>query len=156
SVALIGVQAAEALAYAHAQGVLHRDIKPSNLLLDEQGAVWVTDFGVAKLVEEAHLTQSGELVGTLRYMPPERFDGISDARGDMYGLGITLFELLARRPAFPDSTPHHLIQLINDGQLPALRTLDPTIPADLETVVLKAAASDPAHRYQTPAELAED
>jgi serine/threonine protein kinase len=155
-VALIGVQAAEALAYAHAQGVLHRDIKPSNLLLDEQGAVWVTDFGVAKLVEEAHLTQSGELVGTLRYMPPERFDGISDARGDVYGLGITLYELLARRPAFPDTTPHHLIQLINDGQLPALQTFDPTIPADLETIVLKASARDLAHRYQTAAELADD
>ena len=99
--ARIGVQVADALAYAHAQGVLHRDVKPSNLLLDEQGTVWVTDFGVAKLVEEANLTASGDLVGTLRYMPPERFGGQSDARGDVYSLGMTLYELLARRPAFP-------------------------------------------------------
>jgi serine/threonine protein kinase len=73
AIARIGVGVADALADAHAQGVLHRDIKPSNLLLDERGAVWVTDFGVAKLVEEANLTQSGDLVGTLKYMPPERF-----------------------------------------------------------------------------------
>ena len=79
-VARIGVQVADALAYAHAHGVLHRDIKPSNLLLDEAGAVWVTDFGVAKLMEEANLTQSGDVVGTLRYMPPERFAGKSDGR----------------------------------------------------------------------------
>ena len=72
AIARLGVQAADALAYAHSQGVLHRDIKPSNLLLDERGAVWVTDFGVAKLVEGANLTQSGDLIGTLKYMPPER------------------------------------------------------------------------------------
>jgi tetratricopeptide (TPR) repeat protein len=156
AVARLGVQVAEALAYAHGQGVLHRDIKPSNLLLDGHGTVWVTDFGVAKLVEEAHLTQSGELVGTLRYMPPERFLGRSDARGDVYSLGITLYELLARHPAFPDTTPHHLIQLISNAEPPALRRQDATIPADLETVVLKAAARDPAHRYQSAAELADD
>src|SRR5262249_29766025 len=120
-VAWIGVQVAEALAYAHSQEVLHRDIKPSNLLLDERGAAWVTDFGVAKLVEEAHLTQSGDLVGTLKYMPPERFAGQSDARGDVYGLGITLYELLAGRPAFPDTTPQHLIHLITQADVPRLR-----------------------------------
>jgi tetratricopeptide (TPR) repeat protein len=156
TVALIGIQVADALAYAHTQGVLHRDIKPSNLLLDERGAVWVTDFGVAKLVEEAHLTQSGELVGTLRYMPPERFDGVSDSRGDVYSLGITLYEMLARRPAFPDTTPQHLIQLITQREPPPLRHWDATIPADLETIVAKAAARDPAHRYQTAAALADD
>jgi serine/threonine protein kinase/tetratricopeptide (TPR) repeat protein len=156
TVARIGVRVADALAYAHAQGVLHRDIKPSNLLLDEQGTVWVTDFGVAKLVEEAQLTQSGELIGTLRYMPPERFHGVSDARGDVYSLGITLYEILARRPAFPDATPHHLIQLVTQAELPALRTLDPTIPADLETIVLKAASGDSVRRYQTAGELADD
>ncbi|MBY0229418.1 MAG: serine/threonine protein kinase [Gemmataceae bacterium] len=81
-VASVGAQAADALAYAHAQGVLHRDIKPGNLILDADGTVWVADFGVAKLAEEAGLTQSGDLVGTLRYMPPERFQGTSEARGD--------------------------------------------------------------------------
>jgi tetratricopeptide (TPR) repeat protein/tRNA A-37 threonylcarbamoyl transferase component Bud32 len=156
AVARIGVQVADALAYAHSQGVLHRDIKPSNLLLDQRGAVWVTDFGVAKFVEDAALTQSGEFVGTLRYMPPERLRGHSDARGDAYGLGVTLYELLAGRPAFPEATPHQLLQLIGQSDPMPLRRLDPSIPADLETVVLKAAARDPERRYQTAAELADD
>jgi tetratricopeptide (TPR) repeat protein len=156
TVAQIGVQAADALAYAHSQGVLHRDVKPSNLLLDERGAIWVTDFGVAKLLEEANLTQPGEVVGTLSYMPPERFQGQSDARGDVYSLGITLYELLARRPAFPDADPHQLIHRITHAEPPRLRSLDPTIPTDLETIVSKAAARDPAHRYQTAGELADD
>jgi tetratricopeptide (TPR) repeat protein len=155
-VARVGAQVADALAYAHSQGVLHRDVKPSNLLLDGRGAVWVTDFGVAKLVEEANLTQSGDLVGTLRYMPPERFLGQSDARGDVYSLGLTLYELLAGRPAFPDTNAHHLIRLITQAEMPPLRKLGVAVPADLETVVQKAVARDPAHRYQTAAELADD
>jgi serine/threonine protein kinase len=85
SVARIGVQAAEALEHAHQQGVLHRDVKPSNLLLDTRGNVWVTDFGLAKMI-----------LGTLRYMPPEAFDGRADYRGDVYSLGLTLYELSAR------------------------------------------------------------
>src|SRR5205807_1485799 len=78
------------------------------------------------------------------------------SRGDVYSLGITLYELLAFRPAFPDTTPHHLIQLITQADPPPLRALDSSIPADLETIVLKAAAREPAHRYQTAGELAQD
>ncbi len=92
--ARIGIQAAEALRHAHAQGTLHRDIKPSNLLLDPQGTVWITDFGLAKAADEADLTRTGDIVGTLRYMAPERFRGQSDPRSDVYGLGMTLYELL--------------------------------------------------------------
>jgi serine/threonine protein kinase len=156
SAARIGVQVAEALAYSHSRGVLHRDIKPSNLLLDARGTVWVTDFGVAKLVEEANFTQSGEFAGTLKYMPPERFSGRSDARGDVYSLGVTLYEYLTLQPAFPQTTPQHLILQIGQGSPVPPRALNPRIPADLETIVLKAAARDPEHRYQTAAELAED
>jgi tetratricopeptide (TPR) repeat protein len=156
AVARVGGQVADALAYAHAQGILHRDVKPSNLLLDEQGAVWVTDFGVAKVVEGAGLTQSGDLIGTLRYMPPERFAGHSDARGDVYSLAVTLHELLTARPAFPDTTPQHLIRLITEEGPVRPRRLDPEIPTDLETILQKGAARDPAHRYQTAVELAED
>ena len=118
--------------------------------------MWVTDFGVAKLVEEANLTQSGDLVGTLKYMPPERFAGQSDARGDVYSLGVTLYELLTLRPAFPDTTPQHLIQLITQADAGSAAEAEPDMPADLETIVLKATARDPAQRYQTPGELADD
>jgi serine/threonine protein kinase len=156
AMAELGIQVADALAYAHAQGVLHRDIKPSNLLLDDAGAVWVTDFGVAKMIEEANLTQSGDFVGTLKYMPPERFSGQSDGRGDVYSLGVTLYELLTLRPAFPDTTPQHLIQLITQEATIRPRKLNPEIPRDLETIVRKAAARDPAQRYQTPGELADE
>jgi serine/threonine protein kinase len=156
AVARIGAQVAEALAYAHSQGIIHRDIKPSNLIVDDRGSVWVTDFGVAKLLEEANLTQSGDLVGTLRYMPPERFAGVSDAGGDVYGLGITLYELLAGRPAFPETSPHHLIQLITQTEPVALRKFSQVVPRDLETIVQKAAARDPARRYATATGLAED
>ena len=97
------MQVAEALEYAHQQGTLHRDIKPSNFLLDLKGNVWVTDFGLAKAAEDDDLTQTGDLVGTLRYMAPERFRGRCDARSDVYALGLTLYELLALRPAFEAS-----------------------------------------------------
>jgi serine/threonine protein kinase len=154
--ARIAAQAADALAHAHALGVLHRDIKPSNILLDEMGTAWVTDFGVAKLADENGITSSGDLVGTLRYMPPERFSGVSDERGDIYSLGVTLLELATRQPAFPDVAAQHLIHLVTHQGVTPPRQACPAMPADLETVILKAAARDPAHRYQKAAELADD
>ena len=154
--ARIGAQVADALAHAHSKGVLHRDIKPSNLILDEHGDVWVTDFGVAKVLEDATFTLSGDVVGTLSYMPPERFAGHSDARGDVYSLGVTLYEWLTGRPPFPDGDAKQLIHDITHSPMPPLRRLDPAIPADLETIVLKAAERDPAHRYQTAEALADD
>src|SRR5262249_7381630 len=93
NVARIALQAAEALSHAHAQGILHRDIKPANMLLDRQGTVWVTDFGLAKAENTEELTHPGDVVGTLRYMAPERLSGHSDGRGDVYSLGLTLYEL---------------------------------------------------------------
>jgi len=155
-VARIGIQVAEALAHAHGQGTLHRDIKPSNLLLDAQGTVWVTDFGLAQVSEGGSLTGTGEVVGTLRYIPPERFTGRSDARGDVYSLGLTLYELLTLRPAFGGDERHRLLERILHEEPPRPRQLDPVIPRDLETIVLKAIAKEPAHRYQTAAELADD
>jgi WD40 repeat protein len=140
-------QAAEALAYAHAQGVVHRDIKPSNLLLDAQGTVWVTDFGLAKAEDSDELTQPGNVVGTLSYLAPERFGGRADARSDIYSLGVTLYEMLALEPAFRSS---HRVQLMHAilHQAPRRpRELDPKIPRDLETIVLKAMAKDPADRF---------
>jgi serine/threonine protein kinase len=156
SVARIGIQVAEALAYAHALGTLHRDIKPSNLLLDTQGIVWVTDFGLAKGSDSENLTHTGDVVGTLRYMAPERFQGKTDGRSDLYSLGLTLYELLTLRPAFDASERSKLLHQVLHEEPPRPRKLNPAVPRDLETIVVKAIARDPAHRYQGAAELAED
>ena len=147
---------ADALEYAHQQGTLHRDIKPSNLLLDFHGGAWVTDFGLAKAVEDEDLTRPGDLVGTIRYMAPERFRGRCDARSDVYGLGLTLYELLAFRPAFDAPVREGLFYQVNEVEPPRLRRLNPDVPADLETIVHKAIEKDAAHRYVHAAELAED
>src|SRR5207249_704588 len=90
--ARVGVQVADALEYAHKQGIVHRDIKPSNLLLDTRGTVWVTDFGLAKADDQQAITHTGDVLGTLRYLPPEAFEGKADARGDVYALGLSLYE----------------------------------------------------------------
>lgn len=156
SVAWLGVQAAEALEYAHRQGVLHRDIKPSNLLLDAQGHLWVTDFGLAKTQDDDELTQTGDVVGTLRYMAPERFNGWSDPRSDIFALGATLYELLTFRPAFNESDRIKLVDRLLHGSPTPLRQFDRKFPRDLETIVLKSLANAPAERYATAGELAED
>ena len=156
SVARAGVQVAEALAHAHGRGVLHRDIKPSNLLLDAKGTVWVTDFGLAKAEGSDGLTRTGDIVGTLRYMAPERFDGWSDPRSDVYALGATLYELLTLRPPFEESNRVKLIeQVLHENPTPP-RKLDRRIPRDLETIVLKALAKEPGRRYATAEQMAED
>ena len=155
-VARIGADVAEALEYAHQQGILHRDIKPANLLLDAQGQIWITDFGLAKAQDSDELTRTGDIVGTLRYMAPERFNGWSDPRSDVYALGTTLYELLTLRPAFEESDRIKLIeQVLNQGP-PPLRQLDRRVPCDLETIVLKAMAREPGERYPTAGQLAED
>jgi serine/threonine protein kinase/WD40 repeat protein len=156
SVAGIGIQVADALAYAHSQGTLHRDIKPSNLLLDSKGIVWVTDFGLAKAADTDDLTRSGDIVGTLRYMAPERFEGRSDPRNDVYGLGITLYEMLTLQPAFGEENRGKLIAQIMHEEPPRPRKLNPSVPRDLETVVLKAIAKQPGHRYASADEMATD
>ncbi len=155
SVARVGQQTVLALAHAHARGIVHRDVKPSNLLLDEAGVVWVTDFGLAK-TEEDDLTRTGDLPGTLHYMSPERFEGKCDARADVYGLGLTLYEMLVLAPAFPAGDRLQLLELIRNHEPPRPRTLDPRIPRDLETIVLKAIDKDPRRRYQTADEMAEE
>jgi WD40 repeat protein/tetratricopeptide (TPR) repeat protein len=155
-VARIGVQLASALEYAHRQGVVHRDVKPSNLLLDISGTAWVTDFGLAKAEESDPLTGSGDVLGTLRYMPPEAFDGNWDARSDVYSLGLTLYELLALQPAFGDADRHKLIRQVSTLDAPRLSKLRQGVPRDLETVIHRAIEREPVHRYQTAQELADD
>ena len=156
SVARIGIEIAEALAYAHSQGVLHRDIKPANLLLDTQGTVWISDFGLARVQGLSELTVAGDVVGTMRYIPPERFHGQTDARGDIYGLGLTLYEMLTLRPAFLEMEREPLVNRILQSSLPPPRRSDRRIPRDLETIVLKATRREPADRYPTARAMAED
>jgi serine/threonine protein kinase/WD40 repeat protein/Tfp pilus assembly protein PilF len=156
SVARVGVQVAEALDYAHKQGILHRDVKPSNLLLDTRGTVWVTDFGLAKADDHQNLTHTGDILGTLRYMPPEAFDGKFDARGDVYSLGLSLYELLALRPAFAEKDRGKLISQVTRTEPVRLAKLNKEVPSDLDTIVHKAIERDPDHRYGSSGELAAD
>lgn len=154
-VAQIGASAAAALDYAHSHGIVHRDIKPANLLLDRDGTIWIADFGLAKGNDLA-LTQTGAVVGTLRYMAPERFDGTADVRGDVYALGMTLYEMLARQPAFEAADQLSLLEKIRKTDPTGLNAVDTRIPLDLMTIVHKAVAREPDRRYQTARLLADD
>ncbi len=149
----LGVQAADALHAAHCEGIVHRDIKPSNLLLDDAGKLWITDFGLARCQDDRTLTRSGDVIGTRQYMSPEQALGkpaLVDHRTDVYSLGATLYELLTLEPA---RAAHHR----GDELEPVRpRKLDPQIPVDLETVVLKALATDRDERYLTAEDLAAD
>jgi serine/threonine protein kinase/WD40 repeat protein len=155
SLAQIGRQVAAGLAYAHARGIVHRDIKPSNLLLDTEGVVWITDFGLAKGDDEG-LTQSGDILGTIRYMAPERFRGEGDARADIYALGLTLYELLTLSSGFSYADRLSLIERIKTEEPRKPRAVDPRIPRDLETIVLKAIEKDPMARYQSAEAMGDD
>ncbi len=157
-IAELVAQAADALEHAHAQGVIHRDIKPANLLLDGRGRLWVTDFGLAQMQNQATLTLTGDLVGTLRYMSPEQAlarHEILDHRTDVYSLGATLYELLTLEPAFGGDRQELLRQIASEEPRPP-RKLDPAIPAELDTIVLKAMAKEPGERYATARALADD
>jgi WD40 repeat protein/serine/threonine protein kinase len=158
-VAGIGIQAAEGLAYAHERKVVHRDIKPSNLLLDNQGVLWIADFGLAKRIEDPAMTQSGTLIGTPRYMSPEQAEAARrpvDQRSDIYSLGVTLYELLTCRAVFEGKTPQEVLSQILAREPVEPRRLNAAIPADLETVVMKAMAKRPEDRYPTASQFAED
>jgi tRNA A-37 threonylcarbamoyl transferase component Bud32 len=154
-----GLQAAEALAHAHQRGVIHRDIKPSNLLLDNEGAVWLTDFGLAKCADEVTLTVCGMLMGTPRYMSPEQAESVRwpiDHRTDIYSLGASLFELATGRPVFDATAPMGVLAQILTEEPARPRQICPDLPRDLETIILTCLAKDPAQRYQTAQALAED
>ena len=157
--ARLGMQAAEALDHAHTRGILHRDIKPANLLLDAEGRLWITDFGLAQVRGDDRLTLSGDVLGTLRYMSPEQALGrrvVIDGRTDIYSLGVTLYELLTLRPAFDGRDRAEILRRIAEEEPTPPRRLNPAVPRDLETIVFKAMEKDPAARYTTAGELAED
>jgi tetratricopeptide (TPR) repeat protein len=154
-----GVQAAEALDHAHQTGIVHRDVKPGNLMIDNQGHLWVTDFGLAHVAQgEASLTLTGDLVGTLRYMSPEQALAkrvVIDHRTDVYSLGVTLYELLTLEPAFAGDKEEVLRQIAFEEPKPPRRR-NRAVPAELETIVLKAMEKNPQDRYATAKEMADD
>jgi serine/threonine protein kinase/Flp pilus assembly protein TadD len=159
TVASLGVQAAEALEFAHELGVVHRDIKPANLLVDARGHLWITDFGLAHCQGNPGLTMTGDLVGTLRYMSPEQAlarRGQVDHHTDIYSLGVTLYELLTLEPAFAGQDRQELLQQIALAEPRPPRRLNRAIPVELETIVLKAMARNPQERYASAQELADD
>jgi serine/threonine protein kinase len=179
TVARIGIQAAEALEYAHQEGVVHRDIKPANLLIEtrttdagqladsnpqsgsESFRIWVTDFGLAQFHRDVGLTltMTGDVMGTLRYMSPEQALGqraAIDLRTDIYSLGVTLYELLTLEPVFSGRDRQVLLRQIGAEEPRPLRSLNQEIPAELETIILKATAKSPDGRYTTAQELADD
>jgi eukaryotic-like serine/threonine-protein kinase len=155
NVARIIASAADALDYAHHAGVLHRDIKPANLLLDQEGTLWITDFGLARREDIEGQTQTGELLGTLQYMAPEQIRGVGDQRMDIYSLGLTLFELLTLQYGL-ESPRSRLIDPLGHSQVRFSRSMQRRIPRDLQTIVLKACALAPDDRYQRAADVEQD
>ena len=155
NIARLTSKVADALDYAHQSGVLHRDIKPSNLLLDQTGTIWVADFGLAFREDLEGQTQTGELLGTLRYMAPEQFVAKADSRSDIYSLGLTLFELLTLRPAL-EAPKRRVLDPTKYSQLEFTASERQVIPRDLQTIVLKASALEPENRYERAKDFQED
>ncbi len=153
TVAAIGKQTAEALEYAHQMGVIHRDIKPANLLLDARGDVWITDFGLAQFQNQAGLTMTGELLGTLRYISPEQAmakRGLVDHKTDIYALGASLYEFLTLKPVFDGRDRHALLHQIGFEEPVSPRVHDSSIPFELETIILKASCQKPSRASKAP------
>jgi serine/threonine protein kinase len=146
----------DGLAYAHSEGMTHRDVKPANILLTRRGEAVITDFGIAQIVGATQHTAAGALMGTLNYIAPEQgLEGQSDARSDIYSLGIVLYEMLTQRTPFDADTPLAILMKHLRDPLPLPRQVNPDIPEPLERVVLKALAKGPEDRYQSAEEMAQ-
>ncbi|MGA0871098.1 MAG: serine/threonine-protein kinase, partial [Planctomycetota bacterium] len=158
-VAEIGAACARALHFAHERGVVHRDVKPGNLIQRDDGSVVITDFGLARESGSGSMTESGAIVGTPMYMAPEQVLGERDAIGsrtDVYGLGATLYTLLAGRPPFEGGSAQHVLRQVLERRPPRLANLRADVPRDLEAVLGKAMSPAPARRYGSAEEFAED
>ena len=152
-------EVADALAYAHEEGIIHRDVKPSNLILARDGRLVLLDFGIARLCKERAMTVTGSFVGTPRYMSPEQIADDHDKldhRCDIYALGVTLYELLTLRPLFDGHTREQVVGQILGKEPPRPRQVERRIPVDLETICRKAIEKAPNRRYQNARALAED
>jgi tetratricopeptide (TPR) repeat protein len=159
TVARMLAEVADALEYAHQEGVIHRDMKPSNLLLSAQGRLSVNDFGLARLLEQPGMTLTGEFVGTPAYTWPEQITAGRtplDHRTDIYSLGATLYEMLTLQPPFRGERRDQVLAQILHKEPKPPRSVDRKVPVDLETICQKAMEKDPDRRYQTAADMAED
>ena len=143
----LAIQVTQALRYAHSHNILHNDIKPGNVLLDSDGRVWITDFGLSEPIEANDPASRQKVMGTLRYMAPERLLGTHEASSDVYSLGITLYELLTLHQAFDANNEDDMItQILEHGPVPP-RKVEPTIPKGLETIILNCISPHPPQRY---------
>lgn len=155
-VAQIGYDVATALDYANSLGIVHRDIKPANLIIDEHGKTWITDFGLAKSIHHETITAQNDLLGTLRYMAPERFSGIADLRSDIFSLGLTLYEMLTLKPVYNEPDRSKLIRDVSLGHRSHLRRENRMVPESLATIIDKSQAISQSDRYQTGSEFGDD
>ena len=152
----IAAQVISAIRYAHRQGTLHRDIKPGNLMIDIDGKLWVTDFGLALARDHVLAGHEGPLAGTLRYMAPEQFHGTCDERSDLYSFGATLFELCTLQPVFQAASREELLRKVQNANVIAPRDIAPGIPPALEGIILRALEKDLARRYQRADQIQAD
>jgi serine/threonine-protein kinase len=154
--------AARALHEAHRQGLVHRDVKPANILVEEGADGFhplVSDFGLARVADEPTMTETGATKGTPAYMAPEQARGDVrhvDRRSDVYGMGVTMFELLTGKLPFDAASTNEMIAKVLHEEPRRLRAVDATIPVDLETITLKCMEKDPSRRYQSAQALADD
>ena len=158
-VAEFTAQVAEALAAAHAQGIVHRDIKPRNVIVDELGRARLLDFGLAKEVDEHSLSMSGDLTGTVHYMSPEQTLAkrvAVDPRTDVFSLGVVLYELLTLTRPFAGETMQQIVYAICFSEPEALHKRNPRTPTDLATICARAMEKDPVARYASAADMAAD
>lgn len=151
----IAIQSAQALRHAHKEGILHNDIKPGNLLVDGGGRVWITDFGLSQSIDPKE-DVTDRIMGTLRYMAPERLLGSFNASSDIYSLGMTLYELLTLQPAFAANNAEQMMSLILDTTPTPPRKIEPRIPKSFETIVLNCIAQNPLERYPSAEALLTD
>jgi len=150
-------QVANALAFAHKHQVIHRDLKPENILLDETGNAYLTDFGIAKDLGSERVTEVGKIIGSVDYMSPEQVQGEpSTARTDVYGLGLMIYELLTGEHPFANLSLLQMIQKQLNEPLPGLQMLRPDLPDELDVVIQRATAKDPAQRYSDAETLLQD
>lgn len=153
----ITFQVAEALECTHKEGVIHRDIKSGNIMVDNNGQVKVTDFGIAKAVQSESMTLTGTILGTPEYMSPEQAKGEkTDSRSDIYSLGIVLYEMLTGEVPFKAETPYGVMQQHINVEAKPVPEVNPSLPWEVEFIVRKCLIKDLSHRYQTATEILED